>query len=236
MSKVQKFITWRCEMEKKRNHLDGYGYNSDFPQRLRALMENKNNISPLKRDVSQTELAKAISVTRQAVSTYSLGTSVPDAIRLQAIANFFYVSSDYLLGLSSTCTPDTDIQGVCKVTSLDEKTINAILSLTKKQKDRFTFSQLVQTKEFSDIITAISAFLSIRWKNKVDEERVLAMDAIIQKESGGSMRVVHASTEKYLLLVNAQNYLADAIKLIDKKTAPPKEVSNGTFWRIEDET
>ena len=143
---------------------------------------------------------------------------------------------DYLLGLSSTCTPDTDIQGVCKVTSLDEKTINAILSLTKKQKDRFTFSQLVQTKEFSDIITAISAFLSIRWKNKVDEERVLAMDAIIQKESGGSMRVVHASTEKYLLLVNAQNYLADAIKLIDKKTAPPKEVSNGTFWRIEDET
>lgn len=113
---------------------------------------------------------------------------------------------------------------------------NRLHTLTKKLKDRFTFSQLVQTKEFSDIITAISAFLSIRWKNKVDEERVLAMDAIIQKESGGSMRVVHASTEKYLLLVNAQNYLADAIKLIDKKTAPPKEVSNGTFWRIEDET
>ena len=223
-------------MEKRRNHLDGYGYASDFPQRLRALMENRNNISPLKREVSQTELAKAISVTRQAVSTYSLGTSAPDAIRLRAIADFFHVSADYLLGLSSTRAPDTDIQGVCKATSLDEKTIRAILSLTKDPKDWFTFSQLVQTKEFADIITAISSFLSIRWKNKVDEERVLAMDAIIQKESGGSMRVVHASTEKYLLLVNAQNYLADAIKLIDKNTVPPKEASNGTFWRIEDET
>lgn len=212
-----------------------YDYNAAFPTRLRALMENKNGISPLKRSVSQTELAKEIGVTRQAISTYALGTSAPDIIKFKAIAGFFHVSSDYLLGLSSARTTDTNIQEICKTTALDEKTVNTIMALTRKPKAWFSFTRLIQTEEFAHIIDTISAFLSIRWIKKVDEKRVLEMDAIVQKESGGSMRVVHASTEKYLLLVNAQNYLGDAIKLIDKSTIPPKKTNDGAFWRIEDE-
>ena len=222
-------------MEKKRNHLEGYGYDSDLPQRLRALMENRNNISPLGRPVSQSELADAIGVTRQAVSTYSLGTSVPDAIRLKAMAEFFCVSSDYLIGISTTRSTNADIQVACKTIGLDEKTVDAIINISKSDKGWFTLSQLVQTEEFASIIETISSFLSIRWKRKVSNEELLAMDSYIQRESGGGMRVVLASTEKYMLLVSAQNYLSDAIKLIDKKTAPPKGKDNGNIWRIEDE-
>lgn len=222
-------------MANNRKKENAYDYNAAFPTRLRALMENRNGISPLGRSVSQTELAKEIGVTRQAISTYALGTSAPDIIKFKAIADFFHVSSDYLLGLSSARTTDTNIQEICKTTALDEKTVNAIMALTHKPLAWFSFTRLIQTEEFAHIIDAVSAFLSIRWKKKVDEKRVLKMDAIVQKESGGSMRVVHAATEKYLLLVNAQNYLGDAIKLIDKNSVPPKEVSNGVFWRIEDE-
>lgn len=222
-------------MEKKRNHLSEYGYDSDLPLRLRALMENRNGISPLNRVVSQSELADAINITRQAVSTYCLGTSVPDAIRLKSIADYFQVSADYLLGISTTRSLDTDMQSACKTTGLSEDTIKAIMQISNTPKKFFAFSQLVQTKEFSEIVAIISEILSIHWKKKVNDEQLLAMDAMIREESGGSMRVVHASTEKYLLLSSAQNLLSDAIKLIDKKTAPPKDKSDGAIWRIEDE-
>lgn len=222
-------------MEQERKRESSYDYNSEFPTRLRALMENKNGISPLGRSVSQTELSKAIGVTRQAVSTYALGTSAPDIIKLRAISDFFHVSSDFLLGLSSTRSVEPNVQEACAATGLDEKTIGAIHELTKSSKGWFTFSQLIQTEEFANIIDAISCFLSIRWKKKIDDKRVLEMDAIIQRESGGSMRVVSASTEKYLLLISAQNYLSDAIKLIDKKTDPTVKNNNGEIWRIENE-
>lgn len=222
-------------MEKKRNHLSEYGYDSDLPLRLRALMENRNGISPLGRVVSQSELADAINITRQAISTYCLGSSVPDAIRLKEIANYFRVSADYLLGISETRSLDTEMQSICMATGLDEDTVRAIMQISNTPKNFFTFSQLVRTREFSEIITIISEFLSIRWKKKVDDDQLLAMDAMVRRESGGSMRVVHASTEKYLLLSSAQNLLSDAIKLIDKKTAPPKDKSDGAIWRIEDE-
>ena len=77
---------------KRKNTPSGYGYESDFPTRLRELMENRSEISPLKRKVTQAELAKHLGVTRQAISAYTLGTSIPDIVKFKAIADFFKVS------------------------------------------------------------------------------------------------------------------------------------------------
>ena len=54
-------------------------YNLPFPTRLRFLLEEKGK-------GSQSQLADYIGVTRQAISAYSLGNSVPDIYKSQKMA------------------------------------------------------------------------------------------------------------------------------------------------------
>lgn len=87
-----------------------------FPTRLRELME--------KGKISQPQLAAAVGVQRQTISNYACGQSSPDWETLVRIAEFFDVSSDYLIGLSSVKTEDHDVRFVCDYTGLNEKTID----------------------------------------------------------------------------------------------------------------
>lgn len=54
---------------------------------------------------SQSNLSRATGVTRQAISSYLSGGSEPTICRLTAIAKYFGVSSDYLIGLTDDPTP-----------------------------------------------------------------------------------------------------------------------------------
>lgn len=63
-----------------------------FPLNLTQIMREQG--------VSQETLAKAIGVKRQTVSLYKTGQSSPDVEKLSLIAEYFGVSSDWLLGLS----------------------------------------------------------------------------------------------------------------------------------------
>lgn len=51
----------------------------------------------VKFDYSQEALAEQLGVSRQAVSKWELGTTLPDTEKLIAISEFFNVSADYLL-------------------------------------------------------------------------------------------------------------------------------------------
>lgn len=53
----------------------------------------------LNRGLSQVELAKKLHVTKQAVSNWENGNIMPSVDTLIQIAEFFSVSTDYLLGL-----------------------------------------------------------------------------------------------------------------------------------------
>ena len=50
---------------------------------------------------SQVEIAKAIGVSKQCVSDYKSGKSVPSIETLFELCTFLDVSADYLLGISS---------------------------------------------------------------------------------------------------------------------------------------
>lgn len=62
-------------------------------------MKNKNRIKELRKEGhhSQSDLAKAIGVTRQAISRYEHGSNPSLRVCMQ-MADFFQVSLDYLLG------------------------------------------------------------------------------------------------------------------------------------------
>lgn len=63
-------------------------------------METKNTILELRKhlDLSQNEFAEKLSVTRQAVSRWENGETVPNIDTLKLIAETFDVSVDFLLG------------------------------------------------------------------------------------------------------------------------------------------
>ena len=53
------------------------------------------------RGMTQTELAKIMSVTRSSVNAWEMGISVPTAAKLVELSLFFHVSTDYILGLET---------------------------------------------------------------------------------------------------------------------------------------
>ena len=71
----------------------------------------KNRLKELRheKNLSQTDIAKAFGVTRQAISLYEKGDREPKLETGQKLADFFNVPVDYLLGISkdrSTLTID----------------------------------------------------------------------------------------------------------------------------------
>jgi len=65
----------------------------EFCEMLKELRE--------KRDVSQREIAEALDVTSAAVSAWETGAKKPRFDKLQALADYFGVNPDYLMGGSA---------------------------------------------------------------------------------------------------------------------------------------
>lgn len=70
---------------------------STCAERIKQLRKQKN--------VSQAELAEAIGVKRNTVSTWERGTRKPDFSALDMLSDFFEVSFEYILGNSDDDTP-----------------------------------------------------------------------------------------------------------------------------------
>ena len=75
-----------------------------FQQRLNELLKINN--------MFKSDLGKNIGYTPQAVSKWCRGENEPDFKTLVMIANFFNVSTDYLLGNDSKTTKDFSIKNI----------------------------------------------------------------------------------------------------------------------------
>ena len=51
-----------------------------------------------RKDITQAELARILGITQQAVARWERNKSTPDIGTLEQLANYFNVSTDYLLG------------------------------------------------------------------------------------------------------------------------------------------
>jgi len=89
-------------------------------------MKLNENIANLrkKKDITQEELATAIGVTNQSVSKWESGQCCPDIALLPALADFFEVSIDELMGHKSAQSNETlqiDSQVINR--AIDDKTV-----------------------------------------------------------------------------------------------------------------
>ena len=89
-----------------------------FPTAISSLLKE--------RKITPGELAGHLGVTRQTVSNYCLGQTTPSFQLLCEIADFFNVSTDYLLGRTNVQSPSVEIQAIAAATGLTEQTIETL--------------------------------------------------------------------------------------------------------------
>ena len=65
-------------------------------ERIKQLRENEN--------MTQSDLAKQLGITRSSVNAWEMGISVPSTQYIVELSFLFHVSTDYLLGVDSTAT------------------------------------------------------------------------------------------------------------------------------------
>lgn len=94
------------------------GSNSPFATRLRELMAQHG--------AKQSELAELLGVTRQSIGQYADGTSLPPVDKIIELANYYKVTTDYILGLTDVASTDAELRSVCEYTGLNEKVIKKL--------------------------------------------------------------------------------------------------------------
>lgn len=121
-------------------------------------------IRELRGNISQDKCADALGISRGALSFYENGDRKPDAEIIFKMADYFNVSSDYLIGLSDYKTTDTNLQAACKYTGLSEK---AILQLQEYYTTNLnTLNSIIEDNSFYNLLTELNEFAET--KRRID--------------------------------------------------------------------
>lgn len=110
--------------------------------RIKEIRQEKN--------LSQTDIAKALGVTRQAISLYEKGDREPKLETWQKLADFFGVSVPYLQGIE-TSTEDRIINILNKYYEKDshlQQSVKAYLKINKVHSLPLPFYELIYSYRF----------------------------------------------------------------------------------------
>jgi len=135
--------------------------NEVFLQRFKALAYKDTK--------SQDELAKVFGASRQTISKWMLGQSIPDIDALKKMAEYYGVSADYLLGLSDAVSVDVNMKAAMEYTGLTERAIEHLhagfdyptyddeIDSDDSEKEQYlrVASALIESDEFKDIISRL---------------------------------------------------------------------------------
>ncbi|WP_024861693.1 helix-turn-helix domain-containing protein [Ruminococcus flavefaciens] len=94
-----------------------------FSEKIRGLRKERNK--------TQREVAEAIGTDQQTLRRYEHGDRRPDIEILSRLANYFNVSTDYLLGLTDYNTLSIEERNACEYIGLSKETIQALLFWSK---------------------------------------------------------------------------------------------------------
>ena len=110
----------------KRNPKGDIGevYNSAFAKRLRDIMADGIGTHC---GYTQEEIAKVMGVKRQAISQYCNGATVPTIDKLEKLADYFEVTTDYLLGRTDVKSQDIDVRTMSEKLGLSEEVLIKIM-------------------------------------------------------------------------------------------------------------
>lgn len=125
-------------------------------------------------DKRLTDIASKIGITRQTLSAYEKNQSKPDYETLKKLAQFYNVSTDYLVGLEEGTTHN--YQYIIRETGLTEKAITLLQKFNKKagfKFEIFAINQILQNatdNPFLILLAKYAAVPHVREKDFKDEE------------------------------------------------------------------
>lgn len=134
-------------------------YFKAFPTTLRNLIADHG--------ITHQTLADQLGKSRQAISYYCDGSSSPDWETIVEIANYFSVSTDYLLGITDVKSPNTNTQAICSATGLSEQAICYLqtLSVTRNLPPRSNrlkiLSALLEQKQFDYLLALWERYINL---------------------------------------------------------------------------
>ena len=105
-----------------------------------------------KRGLSQTELGKAVGVTKKTIIDYEDKNKIP-LNKIKKIAVALNVTTDYLLGLSDIETIDKNMEIVHKTTGLSNNAIKVLMELHEQDNTLYSIDKTY--KRFIDTISLL---------------------------------------------------------------------------------
>lgn len=217
-------------------------YGSPFPSRLREIMCEQGK--------TQREVADAVGKTRQAVGYYADGSSSPDWKTLVKLAQYFGVSTDWLLGLSEETVPNADVRSVCEFTGLSAWTVEFLHSLYDSKTHSF-FKRLFDDLAGASGVTSIPEWISEAAKAHIIAERYSGQDSMKRKaldntvaalSPKGCVYTIAPDEAEELYLYRAQGVLRTALDSIIEELLLECEDEcrnidsiDGFEWAVEDE-
>lgn len=119
---------------------------------------------------STKEVAQATGITKSLIEDIESTAGTPRNVgylTVKKLAQYYGVSSDYLLGLSGTPSVDEDIKVVFKITGLSEKAINTLNGADSDELDFISF--LIERRISNDIS-------SMAYGCAIDKRMIMALD------------------------------------------------------------
>ena len=139
---------------------------STFANRLVELRESSG--------VSRQQLAVSIGLSRASIEYYEKDKRHPDTDTIIKIAQYFHVTTDYLLGLSITPTKNKKLSDVCDFLNLPDKTVMKL-----KDGSSEILAQVLDSLEFWNIIKQLS--FALRYKAYLKTDGNLVAMAVLDK-------------------------------------------------------
>lgn len=118
---------------------------SIFSERLSELLEEYKK----EHGFTQNEIADKLGISSGAFSNYVSDLAEIKIENIYKIANYFKVSSDYLLGLVNVRSPKVTLRTICQTTKLTQKNIEKIIS--SLEEDIYALSLLINDKLFEKL-------------------------------------------------------------------------------------
>ncbi len=140
----------------RRQKNDPDGYNKPFPQALRKLLADSGT--------TKKDLAAHLNKSGQAVTYYCDGTSSPDWETIVAIAKYFSVSTDYLLGASDDPTPQpsaVDDLGLSPKAVQYLRTLHELSTAPPYDTRLSLLSYLLESRQFDLMLALCTRYVSL---------------------------------------------------------------------------
>ena len=182
-------------------------YESPFATRLRALMKKNNT--------RQNTLAELLGVTRQSISQYCDGTSVPPIDKIVILSKYYNVSTDYILGVSENDAPNDDeaLKIVCEYIGLNNNAVKRLSEASQKPFTKIFLEYFIEEKKLLNLLARYFVSTSVQYFIKNSDYSLIPI-----KKNDNETRIIFADIIEHLPIArkNFDEDLNNNPNLLDK--------------------